>query len=262
MKPQSQEYGITSKYYDQAYAAKPNLVDAPFYLELAKEIGGPVLELGCGTGRILLPIARAGIRITGLDVSEPMLTILKDKLADEEDEVRSKVDWVQDDIRTFRGLGRFPLVTVPFRAMQHMYTIDDQVNALVSAKESLSDDGLLAFDVFNPKFDKIFSGVGEEFLDFEWNHDGRVVKRFFRKDSVDKIGMSFTGSFIFRTYEDEKVVNEEIDQIQMSFYTYPHLMALFRLAGLEVVENFGGFSKEALTAESPEMIFLLKRKRI
>jgi ubiquinone/menaquinone biosynthesis C-methylase UbiE len=52
-------YVISAKYYDDAYAAVPELIDLPFYLELAKRIGGPVLEMGCGTGRVLLPFARS-----------------------------------------------------------------------------------------------------------------------------------------------------------------------------------------------------------
>src|SRR5437667_10178149 len=54
-------YATSAKYYDGAYAAKADLVDLPFYFDLARKIGGPVLEMGCGTGRVLLPIARAGI---------------------------------------------------------------------------------------------------------------------------------------------------------------------------------------------------------
>ena len=69
-------YGLSAKYYDDAYAVKPDLVDLPFYVDLAKQIGGPILEMGCGTGRLLLPIAHAGIEIHGLDNAPAMLTIL------------------------------------------------------------------------------------------------------------------------------------------------------------------------------------------
>ena len=76
-------YFVAAKYYDDAYAAM-HLVDAPFYVDLAKETGGPVLEIGCGTGRVLIPTARTGIEIHGVDNSAPMLAVLKENVAREE----------------------------------------------------------------------------------------------------------------------------------------------------------------------------------
>src|SRR5437899_4283220 len=72
-------YAVLAKYYDGAYAAMTDLIDGPFYVDLAQRIGGPVLEIGCGTGRVLLPIARAGTTIHGVDSSLPMLGILDRK---------------------------------------------------------------------------------------------------------------------------------------------------------------------------------------
>jgi len=71
---------VSAKYYDEAYATKEDLQDLEFYVDLAKANGGSVLELACGTGRILLPIARQGISIHGVDNSLPMLDVLQDKL--------------------------------------------------------------------------------------------------------------------------------------------------------------------------------------
>jgi len=73
-------YAVLAKYYDGAYAAMTDLIDGPFYVDLAQRIGGPVLEIGCGTGRVLLPIARAGTTIHGVDSSLPMLGILREKI--------------------------------------------------------------------------------------------------------------------------------------------------------------------------------------
>ncbi len=81
MPPVIDSYRVSAKYYDGAYSNMHDLVDAQFYVGLAKESGGPVLELGCGTGRVLLPIARAGVEIQGLDNSRPMLDLLREKLS-------------------------------------------------------------------------------------------------------------------------------------------------------------------------------------
>ena len=85
-----------------------------------------------------------------------------------------------------------------------------------------------------------------------------LIRRFFRKDSFDKIQQSFTITFIFRIYCDGQLASEEQEALTMSYYTYPHLRALFVLAGLEPIAEYGSFAKTPLDNESEEMIFLLR----
>jgi ubiquinone/menaquinone biosynthesis C-methylase UbiE len=148
----SDSYGKLAKYYDGAYAAMKDLVDVPFYADLAKRTGGPVLEVGCGTGRVLLPIARQGQKIDGVDSSPAMLRVLTEHLQSEPPEVRQRVELHLADMRDFRLGRKYPLVTIPFRPLQHMRTVPDQLSALTSAAFHLQEGGILAFDVFYPKF--------------------------------------------------------------------------------------------------------------
>ncbi len=255
-------YHVAAKYYDGAYGAMRDLTDAPFYLDLAKESGGPVLEIGCGTGRVLLPIAREGIEIHGVDNSGPMLGILKESISREKPAVRRKVTLHTGDMREFRLDRKFPLVTIPFRPMQHMYSVGDQLRALTSAAAHLTEGGILAFDVFYPKFDVLHRGIGEEKLEAEWSPPGKpetVIPRYYRKDAVDKINQSYALTFIFRTYQNGQLTAEENDTLKMSYYTYPHLRALFLLAGLELVAEYGSFAKGLLDNNADEMIFLLRK---
>ncbi len=76
---------------------------------------------------------------------------------------------------------------------------------------------------------------------------------------MDKINQNFTATFIFRTYQGQRLVQEETEPVRMSYYTYPHLRALFLLAGLEIVEEYGSFEKTPLNNEAEQMIFVLKR---
>jgi SAM-dependent methyltransferase len=254
-------YEVLAKHYDDAYEAM-KLEDAPFYLELARKRGGPVLEIGCGTGRVLLPIARAGVTIEGLDASPAMLSVLRSKLQQEPAEVRRRVKLHAGDIRKFRMKKKFSLVTIPFRPLQHMHTLGDQLDALVSAAGLLDQDGMLAFDVFFPRLERLMGGLGEEHLEAEWQIDGgkRRVVRHFRKDSYDKIRQNFTGTFLIRTYEGDKMVREETAPLKLTWYTHGQLESLFLHAGLEVVEEYGSFRKEPLNNDSAEMIFILKKR--
>lgn len=254
---------VSAKYYDEAYATKDDLVDRDFYVDLAKRIGGSVLELACGTGRILLPIARKGIAIHGVDLSTAMLDVLRAKLLHEPKDVSELVSVAHGDLRTFRSNQQYPLVIIPFRPLQHMYNVEDQVAALKTAAFHLEEQGILAFDVFFPKFNVLDSGIGEELLEMEWtvrSDPARIVRRYLRKESVDKINQNFTATFIFRTYHKGKLIQEEIEPLKMSYYTYPHLRALFLLAGLEIVEEYGSFEKTPIDNNAQQMIFLLKRR--
>jgi SAM-dependent methyltransferase len=260
-------YDISAKHYDAAYAKlaeKLLLVDLPFYVELAKASGGPVLEIGCGTGRVLLSIAHEGIEIEGIDNSGPMLGVLRRHLQDEPLEVRDRVHLREGDMRNFQLERKFPLVIIPFRPMQHMYTMEDQLAALRTAAAHLDDEGRLSFDVFCPKFEMIPAGMGEEVLELEWRMDGdplKIVRRYLRKESYDKIAQTFRATFLFRTYHGDSLVKEETEPLKMSYYTYPQMRGLLVMAGLEVVEEYGSFARTPLDNSASEMIFVVKKAK-
>src|SRR5512141_593405 len=115
------EYSFVADLYDEVtpYALRP---DVDFFVQAARDSGGPVLELGSGTGRVLIPTAKAGIEITGLDLSPHMLEVCRKKLQAEAEDVRSRVQLVEGDMRAFELPGRFRLVTMPFRPFQHLIT--------------------------------------------------------------------------------------------------------------------------------------------
>jgi hypothetical protein len=105
--------------------------------------------------------------------------------------------------------------------------------------------------------------VGEEQLEMEWSpksDPATIVRRYYRKESLDKINQTFSLTFIFRTYKDGKLLREETEPLTMSYYTYPHLRALFLLAGLEIVEEYGSFAKTPLGNDAREMIFVVRRR--
>ena len=94
--------------------------DAHFYVSAAKEFGEPVLELGCGSGRVTLAVGQAGFRITELDLSQTMLAQAQGKIAKLPKEVRSRVTLVQGNMTNFDLDERFRLVIIPFRPFQRI----------------------------------------------------------------------------------------------------------------------------------------------
>ena len=127
--------------------------DVEFYVEEALAAGGPVVELAVGTGRIAVPVAKAGIPVIGVDLSEEMLAVARE--AAEREGVSELVDLRVGDIRNPPLDGPVPLVTVPFRSLLHMPNDGEKLRVLRAAHALLEPGGRLVFDVFAPSREDI-----------------------------------------------------------------------------------------------------------
>ena len=125
-------YNQFAEYYDIIYSDK--VEDIEFYQLLARK-GKQALEIGCGTGRVSIPLARAGIHITGIDNSEKMLAILKKKISNEK--LNPRPELILTDMRTLNLNSQFPLIIIPFRSFLHNRSQDDQIKTLKNIKELL-----------------------------------------------------------------------------------------------------------------------------
>ena len=152
--------------------------DVDFYVAEAVRSGGPVLELGVGTGRIAVPIAQAGVRIVGVDSSQGMLAVAREQ---------AQLAGVQLDLR-FGDLRdppvdeQFALVVIPFRTLLHMETDADRRAALRAVRALLRDGGRFVFDVFTPGADDIAETHGRWlerepgiFERADWDEEGRTL---------------------------------------------------------------------------------------
>jgi SAM-dependent methyltransferase len=120
--------------------------DLPFYLKEAKKAKGPVLELACGTGRLTIPIACSGVDITGVDISEPMLSRARDKAAF----AGANAVFIRADIRFFRLKTKFKFIFIPFNSMQHLHDRVSLERFFSRVKAHLAPGGRFILDVFNP----------------------------------------------------------------------------------------------------------------
>jgi SAM-dependent methyltransferase len=125
--------------------------DVAYYVEEALHSGGPVLELGVGTGRIAVPIASAGVPVVGVDLSEGMLGVARERA----ELAGVDLDLRQGDMRDPPVEGTFPLVVIPFRSLLHMETDHDRRAVLRVVAKLLEPNGRFVFDVFAPGADDI-----------------------------------------------------------------------------------------------------------
>ena len=137
--------------------------DVPFYVDEAVRSGGPVLELGVGTGRIAVPIAAAGVRVVGVDLSAGMLDVARERAA----LAGVEIDLRHGDMRDPPIDETFPLVICPFRSLLHMETDEDRRLALRAVSARLATGhGRFVFDVFTPSAEDIAETHGR-FLERE-----------------------------------------------------------------------------------------------
>ena len=152
--------------------------DVSFYVDEAVRSGGPVLELGVGTARVAVPMTAAGVEVIGVDLSEGMLEVARERAA----LAGVRIDLRQGDMRDPPVEGSFPLVVIPFRSLLHMETDIDRRSVLRAVAERLAPGGRFVFDVFAPGAEDIADthgrwierepGIWER---ADWNEETRTL---------------------------------------------------------------------------------------
>jgi SAM-dependent methyltransferase len=235
--------------------------DVDFYVDEALTIDGNVLELGCGTGRVLLPMARAGKQITGIDNSARMLARCRERLAEETPEVRSRVELVQADMRTFDLHGRFSTVLLPFRPLQHLIAVSDQIAMLQRVHKHLEPGGRLVFDVFNPNMRYLVqdrTAEAEDTPEVELP-DRRTFRRAGRVAAVHVVEQYSEIELIYYVRGADGSEQRLVHGFLMRWFWRHELEHLLARCGFRAKAVFGDFNRSPLTDQSPEMIFIAER---
>jgi SAM-dependent methyltransferase len=237
--------------------------DVRFFVDSAREATGPVLELGCGTGRVLIPTAQAGVAIVGLDVSPGMLRVCESKLEQAAPEVRDRVELVHGDMRDFRLDREFGLVTVPFRGFQHLTTVAEQMSSLGCIRDHLQPGGRLILDLFNPWLELLVEhedgrefGEEPEFL----TPDGRRVVRRHRFLSSDRFHQINRVEMIHDVAHPDGT--EEQFAVAFDFrylfrYEAEHLLAR---CGFELENVYSDYARNPYGSEYPGELVLVARR--
>lgn len=247
---QIEEY-VRPEVYDLYYSWLTD--DIPYYVARAKQARGPVLEGGCGTGRVLLPTLKAGVDIDGFDIHPGMIEVLKAKAAAAGLTARVSVA----DMRDFTMPRRYALVTIPFRAFMHLTTQDDQIAALRCIREHLSGGGALVLNLFFPSFDKMTQPDGQQTLEREFTHpeSGLPIAMYttVRRDRVNQ--MLYVERETIESDARGYAAKTMKDRFSLR-WTYRYEMELLlRTAGFSRWEVIGGFDGRPLEKDTDEMVW-------
>lgn len=248
-------YDLIAPYYDLTHA---NLTeDIPFVLAQARQTGGPVLELGCGSGRLLLPLARAGVAVTGLDHSPVMLARAQERLAEESEAVQNRVLLVEGDMNRFVIDGRFPLILIPYNTFMHL---DDAqaLAALKQVKRHLAVGGQLFIDLANPF--TVANTPEDHLLSLENvltdPETGDVILHL-AANRLDTAVQTLHITWVYdRSVATGGPVHRTIAQATYH-YRYPHQMELLlQEAGFTQLAFYGGYDQAAFDADSERLLLL------
>jgi len=242
-----------------------------FYSALARETGGPVLEIACGTGRVSIPIARLGFAVTGLDIVPGMVELARTKSAG------LPTRWVAGDARAFDLGERFRLIFVTGNAFQAFLTRADQEALLERVRAHLHDEGLFAFETRNPRW------ATPETREEEWaslraregawalletreeeeyppytDAGGREVRR--SKTQVYDHAAQILHWTTYRRWREGDQEETKVTRIALRFTFPQELAALLHYNGFTLLREYGDWNLEQLTAASRSIIAVCRKR--
>jgi SAM-dependent methyltransferase len=260
-------YSRLSHFYDLENA--DFIEDLDFWVQLARDSGGPVLELGCGSGRVTQQIARAGINIVGLDNSEEMLELARNKISRKPDLI-SRTSLINGDMTKFEIQNpkspnadtqppdhptTFALIIVPFNTFMHLTTQADQLALLTCARKHLVTGGQLVLDLTNPA--PAYADPPTESLTLERTFrdelNNLTIEQFstIRLDRVDQIAQIV---YHYDTIDEKAVVHRTLIPITLR-YTFPtEVSLLLGQTGFKLAHLYGDYGENPLTDDSDRMI--------
>ncbi|MEZ4338229.1 MAG: class I SAM-dependent methyltransferase [Sandaracinaceae bacterium] len=248
---------LPSLYFDAAHydllAQMTAPADLPFYQRLAQAHGGPILELGAGTGRIATALAKAGHEVVGLELSSAMLETAVARAQAEGVEVT----YALGDMRSF-DLGRtFPLILVPFNALNHLLDDDSLAGALAAMRAHMDDGSRLVIDTFQPS--PAFLGDAPE--------RRRPILRYRDPYLDEEVLLSEENHYdpatqlnrIVWSYAVGGVEDARVEELTMRLFWPRELDAWLRFAGLRLEEKLGDYDGRPFDGASPKQIVVARR---
>jgi len=239
--------------YDPAiYDAQDNFdFDVPFFLKYARNAKGSVLELCCGTGRITLPLAKAGIDITGIDFTPLMLKRAREKATAQ----GLKIPLLQGDMRKIRLKKQFNLVFIPFNSIQNTYSLSDIEKVFETVHKHLKMNGRFIFDIFNPsiyymaKYKRVRKGLYK----FRTEDGRRVI--------IDQLCQYLAGPQINRTSWTFHIdgTKPKTRTLDMRCFYPQEMETLLKYNGFKVIKKFGNFDEDPFLNESMKQIFICQK---
>lgn len=249
-------YDPIARYYDADFGDSHE--DLPLYLEMARRTGGPILDVMCGTGRVLVPLAEAGYTTIGIDLSQGMLDIARERL--DAAGVAQRATLLHGDIRTAElPADYFSLAFVAVNSFMHLERVKDQFAALAQIHHALLADGLLILDLFNPDPIRLASEDNRLILERVYEVDGRQVHKFVASES-DLARQISAMTYMFDELDGDGHVTRRVVHFALRWLYRYELEHLLARAGFMLRQVYGSYDLDEYTSASERLIVVAEKR--
>lgn len=250
-------YDAWADIYDTVYSYIRD--DIPFYVGEAVAAGGPVLELGCGTGRVAIPIAQSGVETVAVDNSTAMLDVARDK-ARRLELGPASLSLVVADMRDLALDRQFERVFIPFRGFLALFTVEEQRRALAQIRDHLAPDGRLVFNIFVPDLDMLLQeGDTQYHLRDVTDPETGTTFVIWHQSNFDNHNQIISTRLIIEELDvDRAMVRRVYRDFQLRYAHRWEVNHLLESCGFEVVELYGDFERSPFDETSTEMVWVAR----
>jgi SAM-dependent methyltransferase len=247
-------------YYTGIYDRLHELLteDIAFYKAVLADRKRRLLEIGCGTGRVLFPLLKDGFRVTGIDLSESALELSRRKLEDLDEALQSRCSLVRADMRNFALDGTFAAAVIPFNTFLYMHTPSDQLACLRRIHEHLEPGGVLVIDLFNPRPILKNRQPGQLFHEISlYLEEKQTILSYF--SSYVLAGGLFYWSRFFEEIDPAGRVEKHFAMMVIKCLYQDELGRLAEQSGFEVEALWGDYGRAPVSEDSPNLIVCLRK---
>ena len=243
--------------YDLDYADQQS--DLLMIRQFASRCGSPVLELGCGTGRLLVALAQDGHRVTGIDISPSMRERARRRIG--ASGLADRVTLLEQDMRSLKVDERFCLAFAASNSFMHLLTPEDQLSALVQVESHLAPGGLLVLDLFNPDPGRLLDSRGAVMLDKVMTdpETGQLLMKF-QSQTVDLAQQMVHVTLFVDRVDGDGRVQRTLFPFSLRYLNPGELGHLLFRAGLEIEALYGSYDLEEFVDQSERLIAVARRR--
>lgn len=251
------EYDNFARFYDLEYRNVTD--DLTFYSEFAARCESPILELGCGTGRVLSHLGMAGYRVTGIDLSLPMLQIALQRVSAEPRLARN-VRIEEADMRSFSLRTRFRLAFCAINSFMHLTTVEDQSACLAAVRRHLVPGGLFIVDLFNPDLALLLEGGGRLLLErILVDPAGPTLITKMVSAWVDRAQQVNHVTYLYDELQPDNTLKRTVAMISQRYIYRYEMEHLLQSNGFVIENVYGNYDLVDFGTESSKMIFVARR---
>lgn len=246
--------GLLAEIYD----VEQNFTDdIEYYLRMASRFGDPILELGAGTGRLLIPLAKKGYQVVGLEKSPSMVDIFLRKIDSLEDRIQKRISVIEGDMSEFNLDKKFSFIFMAYNTLNHLRR-DQVLECFRCVKKHLAPHGVFMLNNDIPSLEDMKGSSGKT-VRYEHYHPYResVVETTFTSH-YDLENLEEKDVIVVKEIEENRVVRQEVCKQRLSIFFPCHVRNYLQDSGMKIISEYGCLSEEPLGPDSREMVFLAR----